>query len=165
MPLSCRSHAALNTLSIRSLYDPCLHGRELTNKIVYTANDVSVGDLDGDGEFEIVVKRLQSVKDESGNIISDGSGASYSQKDCLWAVIWDDYKQDGTETTINTKGQKGAWAEAEKVQNKDIPTGIRSLTPIPSPRGEGSINTLSGVRILNPHRGLYIKDGKKLYIK
>ncbi len=69
---------------------------EDTSKIVYTANDVSVGDLDGDGEFEIVVKRLQSVKDASGNIISDGSGASYSQKDCLWAVIWDAYKLDGT---------------------------------------------------------------------
>ena len=67
-----------------------------TNKIVYTANDVSVGDLDGDGEYEIVVKRLQSVKDDSGNIISDGSGAAYSQQDCLWAVIWDAYKLDGT---------------------------------------------------------------------
>ena len=69
---------------------------ENTNKIVYTANDVSVGDLDGDGEFEIVVKRLQSVKDASGNIVSDGSGASYSQQACLWAVIWDAYKLDGT---------------------------------------------------------------------
>ena len=69
---------------------------ENTDKIVYTANDVSVGDLDGDGEFEIVVKRLQSVKDASGNIISDGSGASYSQQDCIWAVIWDAYKLDGT---------------------------------------------------------------------
>jgi len=69
---------------------------ENIDKIVYTANDVSVGDLDGDGEFEIVVKRLQSVKDDSGTIISDGSGASYSQQDCLWAVIWDAYKMDGT---------------------------------------------------------------------
>ena len=69
---------------------------ENTSKIVYTANDVSIGDLDGDGEFELVVKRLQSVKDESGNIVSDGSGASYSQQDCLWAVIWDAYKLDGT---------------------------------------------------------------------
>ena len=67
-----------------------------TDKIVYTANDVSVGDLDGDGEYEIVVKRLQSVKDANGNIISDGSGASYSQQDCLYAVIWDAYKLDGT---------------------------------------------------------------------
>ena len=50
---------------------------ENTAQIVYTANDVSVGDLDGDGEFEIVVKRLQSVKDADGNIVSDGSGASY----------------------------------------------------------------------------------------
>ena len=69
---------------------------ENTSKIVYTANDVSVGDLDGDGEFEIVVKRLQSVKDADGTIVSDGSGASYSQQDCLWAVIWDAYKLDGT---------------------------------------------------------------------
>ena len=69
---------------------------ENTDKIVYTANDVSVGDLDGDGEFEIIVKRLQSVKDASGNIVSDGSGASYSQQDCLWGVIWDAYKLDGT---------------------------------------------------------------------
>ncbi len=67
-----------------------------TNKVVYTANDVSVGDLDGDGEFELIVKRLQSVKDASGNIISDGSGAAYSQQDCLYAVIWDAYKLDGT---------------------------------------------------------------------
>ena len=69
---------------------------ENTAKVVYTANDVSIGDLDGDGEFELVVKRLQSVKDESGSIVSDGSGASYSQQDCLWAVIWDAYKLDGT---------------------------------------------------------------------
>ena len=67
-----------------------------TNKVVYTANDVSVGDLDGDGEFELIVKRLQSVKDASGKIISDGSGAAYSQQDCLYAVIWDAYKLDGT---------------------------------------------------------------------
>lgn len=69
---------------------------ENTDKVVYTANDVSIGDLDGDGQFELIVKRLQSVKDDNGNIISDGSGASYSQQDCLWAVIWDAYKLDGT---------------------------------------------------------------------
>ena len=67
-----------------------------TDKVVYTANDVSIGDLDGDGQMEIVVKRLQSTKNEAGEIVSDGSGASYSVRDCLWAVIWDAYKLDGT---------------------------------------------------------------------
>ncbi|MCR5395304.1 MAG: hypothetical protein K6E86_07915 [Bacteroidales bacterium] len=66
------------------------------DSMVYQANDVSIGDLDGDGQMEIVVKRLQSLKDASGNIISDGTGAAYSHRDCLYAVIWDAYKLDGT---------------------------------------------------------------------
>ena len=67
-----------------------------TKKIAYPANDVSVGDLDGDGQFEIIVKRLQGRLNADGSLASDGSGADYSQKDCLWAVIWDAYKLDGT---------------------------------------------------------------------
>ena len=64
--------------------------------IFYQANDVSVGDLDGDGETEIVVKRLQTVKDSKGNLISDGVGASTPHKGTIHAVIWDAYKLDGT---------------------------------------------------------------------
>ncbi|MBQ6062665.1 MAG: hypothetical protein IJK87_03405 [Prevotella sp.] len=64
--------------------------------ICFTANDVSVGDLDGDGQFEIVVKRLQSIKDANGNITSDGTGAGTSQKDVRHQIIWDAYKLDGT---------------------------------------------------------------------
>ncbi len=67
-----------------------------TRKIAYPANDVSVGDLDGDGQFELIVKRLQGRLNADGSLASDGSGADYSQKDCLWAVIWDAYKLDGT---------------------------------------------------------------------
>ena len=58
----------------------------------YQANDVSVGDLDGDGQFEIVVKRLQSAK----GYVDGGIGASYSSKNTIYAVIWDAYKLDGT---------------------------------------------------------------------
>jgi len=79
------------SIPLRGTIDVCRR-----TDICYTANDVSVGDLDGDGEYEVVVKRLQSVKDANGNIVSDGSGASYSQQDCLYAVIWDAYKLDGT---------------------------------------------------------------------
>ena len=47
----------------------------------------------------------------------------------------------------------------------DETTGVNSLTPNPSPIGDGSIYTLSGQRVENPKKGLYIKNGKKVVIK
>ena len=53
----------------------------------------------------------------------------------------------------------------------NVVLAINSLTPDPSPKGEGSfkdegsIYTLSGVRVQTPRRGLYIKDGKKLFVR
>ena len=47
----------------------------------------------------------------------------------------------------------------------DEATGISSLTPDPSPNGEGSeCYDLQGRKVAQPSKGLYIKDGKK-YIK
>ena len=53
----------------------------------YEANDCSVGDLDGDGVLEIVVKRLLA----GGT--ADGSGSDPRAKH---TIIWDAYKLDGT---------------------------------------------------------------------
>ncbi len=66
--------------------------------MVYQANDVSVGDLDGDGDFEIIVKRLQTTLRSADGSVRDeyGAGASYSHPKTLYAVIWDAYKLDGT---------------------------------------------------------------------
>jgi hypothetical protein len=44
-------------------------------------------------------------------------------------------------------------------------TGIKSLTPVPSPKGEGSVYTLSGLRVEKPTKGLYITGGKKILMK
>lgn len=64
--------------------------------IRYQANDCSVGDLDGDGEMEIVVKRLLTVLDSDGKVVSDGTGAGDSPTEVRHTVIWDAYKLDGT---------------------------------------------------------------------
>ena len=42
----------------------------------YTPNDCSVGDVDGDGQMEIVVKRLLTVYDANGNITATSEGAA-----------------------------------------------------------------------------------------
>jgi hypothetical protein len=44
-------------------------------------------------------------------------------------------------------------------------TGIESLTPDPSPKGEGSIYTLGGQRITSPKKGIYINNGTKIVNK
>ena len=64
--------------------------------IVYQANDCSVGDLDGDGEMEIVVKRLLTTLDAKGNVISDGTGGGDSDPRARHCVVFDAYKLDGT---------------------------------------------------------------------
>ena len=50
---------------------------------------------------------------------------------------------------------------------EDDGTGIRGLTPTPSPRGEGSYYTLDGRKLnsLPTQRGIYIVNGKKVVIK
>lgn len=64
--------------------------------VFYQANDASVGDLDGDGEVEVVVKRLQTLKNSNGEVLGDGTGASTPHAGTIHAVIWDAYKLDGT---------------------------------------------------------------------
>lgn len=56
----------------------------------YQANDVSVGDLDGDGVMEIVVKRLLAYGD------SDGTGSGASPLTVRHTVLYEAYRLDGT---------------------------------------------------------------------
>lgn len=62
----------------------------------YQANDCTVADLDGDGEMEVIVKRLLTVFDADGKVISDGTGGGDSDMRARHCVIWDAYKMDGT---------------------------------------------------------------------
>jgi hypothetical protein len=43
-------------------------------------------------------------------------------------------------------------------------TGIKGLSPNPSPVREGKIYSLNGVKIENPSKGIYIKNGKKVIL-
>ncbi len=80
------------SIPLKSTEDVCSQ----TTYIKYQANDCSVGDLDGDGEMEVVVKRLLSVYNDNGECISDGTGAGDSDTRARHTIIWDAYKLDGT---------------------------------------------------------------------
>lgn len=56
----------------------------------YEANDASVGDLDGDGTIEIIVKRLLA---HDGN---DGTGSGESPLEVRHTVLYEAYRLDGT---------------------------------------------------------------------
>lgn len=61
----------------------------------YEANDVSIGDLDGDGQYELVVKRLAVKKGSESD--DDGEDASSALDRSLWhTTLWEAYKLDGT---------------------------------------------------------------------
>jgi hypothetical protein len=63
-------------------------------------------------------------------------------------------------------GGEPAYARTARFIDDEETTGIRSLTPVPSPNGEGSIYSLDGRRITQPKKdGLYIVGGKKVVIK
>ena len=79
------------SIPLKSTEDVCM-----VDTVFYQANDVSVGDLDGDGVYDIIVKRLQTIKDRKGNTLSSGTGAGYSHPATLHAVIWDAYRLDGS---------------------------------------------------------------------
>lgn len=70
--------------------------------IRYEANDVSVGDLDGDGVMEIVVKRLLAHDDLPARDgypaigASDGTGGGQSPTYVKHTLLYEAYKLDGT---------------------------------------------------------------------
>ena len=71
---------------------------DIHSKYWYEANDVSVGDLDGDGIHEIIVRRLltQGTPGTNDDLKIEGTGAKESPSDARHTVLFEAYKLDGT---------------------------------------------------------------------
>jgi hypothetical protein len=63
------------------------------------------------------------------------------------------------------KNDAEAWAEAEKVQNQGLPTGIQEITTMPHTSTSGLSYNLSGQRVNTSYKGIVIKNGKKTFNK
>jgi rhamnogalacturonan endolyase len=71
-------------------------GEQLASEFKYQANDCSVGDLDGDGQMEVVVKRLLTYYNADGSIRATSEGAGDSDPRARHIAIFEAYKLDGT---------------------------------------------------------------------
>ena len=69
-------------------------------------------------------------------------------------------KNDGTEIESRLSPFWGCTMEAKSSKK---PSGIMTTTT--NTKKDGAIYNLSGQRVTNPVRGIYIKDGKKYYVK
>lgn len=74
-------------------------GKDLDpKKYWYEANDVSVGDLDGDGVYEIIVRRLltHGTPGTDDSEKTEGTGAKEAPSETRHTVLYEAYKLDGT---------------------------------------------------------------------
>ncbi|MBQ7512313.1 MAG: hypothetical protein IJU11_06185 [Prevotella sp.] len=78
-------------IPLRSTTDVCA-----LDTIWYEANDASVGDLDGDGMPEIVIKRLLTHGKADRSVVYEGTAATESPKHVRHTVLYEAYKLDGT---------------------------------------------------------------------
>lgn len=87
-----------------------------------------------------------------------------------WFMTWYDYDYNaGTSDThhhTDAEWWQAAWDSGlvvDRTEMKQIlsdPTGVKDLIPDRSPVGDGNWYDLSGRRVENPQRGLYILNGK-----
>ena len=73
----------------------------------------------------------------------------------LWLI-----KKDGTKQVSNPSVAWGC-----DMSDVDIITGIRDITTTPTRPAHEAIYNLHGQRITTPQKGIYIKNGKKLFLK
>lgn len=75
---------------------PLQNTSDISSTYEYKANDASIGDLDGDGKYEIILKRLIAAtsNNESNNDDSDDTGTVI--ENATHAMLLEAYRLDGT---------------------------------------------------------------------
>ena len=131
------------------------------------------GDILGDWREEVILPdatRLQDIKIFSTWYPTTHKFPWLMTDHCYWMSALNEnigYNQPtntGYYLGSDVKRDADAWAEAERVQNRGITTSVGTMPYYIIPQSS-EVYDLQGRRIQTPKRGLYIKNGQKVYIK
>ena len=147
---------------------------EATRELIAALQDASITVTLNDNDFEIwgSLGRSLTTKNEQMTV-QPGDIVLYNGSNIC--IFYDSY--DSNSWSYTRLGHIDGLSESElrtflKAGQNNIsvtlslakPTGIKGLSPNPSPVREGRIYSLNGVKIENPSKGIYIKNGKKVIL-
>ena len=128
--------------------------------------------LDSSGGFEIwgalgfsLPTSNEQITAQPGDVILyNGSNICLFYGSKTWSYTRLGHIDDLTESELRTFLKAGESNISVTLSLASGTTAIRSLNPNPSQKSEGNIYSLNGVRVSNPSKGVYIKNGKKVIL-
>lgn len=128
--------------------------------------------LDSSGGFEIwgalgfsLPTSNEQITAQPGDVILyNGSNICLFYGSNTWSYTRLGHIDDLTESELRTFLKAGESNISVTLSLASGTTAIRSLNPNPSQKSEGNIYSLNGVRVSNPSKGVYIKNGKKVIL-
>ena len=146
---------------------------EATRELVAALQDASITVTLNDNDFEIwgplgrsLTTNNEQMTAQPGDIVLyNGSNICIFYASNSWSYTRIG-KIDGlSESELRTFLKAGESNISVTLSLSSGTTAIRSLPPNSSSKDEGNIYSLNGVRVNNPSKGIYIKNGKKWYYK
>ena len=145
---------------------------DATRELIAALQDASITVTLNDNDFEIwgslgrslTTKNEQMTVQPGDIVLYNGSNICIFYDSNSWSYTRLG-KIDGlSESELRTFLKAGQSNIGVTLSLTSGTTAIRSLTSTPSTKGEGNIYSLNGVRVNNPSKGIYIKNGKKVVL-
>ena len=144
---------------------------DATRELIAALQDASITVILNDNNFEIwgslgkslTTKNEQMTAQPGDIVLYNGSNICIFYDSNSWSYTRLG-KIDGLSESELRTFLKAGESNTSVTLSLAKPTGIKGLSTTPSPVREGRIYSLNGVKIENPSKGIYIKNGKKVIL-
>ena len=146
---------------------------DATRELVAALQSVPITVMLNDNNFEIwgslgrslTAKNEQMTAQPGDIVLYNGSNLCIFYASNSWSYTRLGKIEGLSESELRTFLKAGQSNIAVTLSLTSSTTAIESLTPNSFSKGEGIIYSLNGMRVNNPSKGIYIKNGNKVVIK